>query len=483
MNKMEMDKMEMDEMEMDKMEMEMEANEEETNEEETNKDAGEAFLNDKWMVQGKDLDTFALSLRDLERATKYAVINTADLSVLRKGYESKDKYHFVHIDDQTVYQFEETMAVDEKWDVPKESVNQALLSSSNKDIGFILKYGDEILYPASGSMPSLLTKCKGLNGKLMYKHSLIRDLHLMEGLRKAGIESQFSNNCTIVYREAECRGVKCRKAFYFGSEKYQRIRISTLADMAGKVVDNPDFGEDTDDSRICGWEIDHGRAEITFVFPKMRDEIQEAYHLKDSILPGLILTSSDTGEVCMTAKAIAYLRGSGQYIELEKVPMKHIGKVNEEKFLEDANDMIFRNYRKLPELLCALMEKSLFTGHERSDKSKRRIIESAYTKCIKGCYYGPSARKGDGHRSLKSIIGENREKAIRAQMFAEIDTDAVWTYYDIVMDVMSISDRMTVTPSMKETLPVALSKAPYVFESLVKAGGKGEDDDDAILFP
>ena len=442
------------------------------------------FLLDSWNAHGKDLDEFRGMCQDIADATHYRKASTAEFALILRGYENEKEFKFCKWDTYAIKELEKNGvgAADFKdFPVKKKHMDDVLFRETMNGAGFLISENRHTYYVSENALSSLFSRAN-MAGDSAFINSNARNYFLAECLWRAGIGirsngkhdyKKLSNpddqNCTLVTREVNVIGddgeeKNLRKIFFVPTEKYAPVPLTVLADVAEEICDDDILGR----PEVRYWYFNHGIAEICIVFPEKAEEIKTVYKLKDDILPGVLLRTSDTGECCVDIKSIAFVgKHSHRYVALETYKRKHSGEMDIEEVIENADHLLLRNIKKLPELLADLIGRYVYEG-DTSDANWASKNKAAVEKAIKKVFK---------YIRLVPVLGKKREKSLKEQLFAEINPEVPYTEYDIAIMVMTISDRVEgLSQTKRDELANACATAPFAFERK-----KEEDDTDEIV--
>lgn len=423
-------------------------------------------LYDNWNTSGTDLDQFRVAMKEIDDKTVMIQANTAELSLLREGYESGNVKNMSLVTYDSVKELNDTMFLETaNKRIPLDRLDKKLVAETLGGAGFFLVYKGTAYYMSDRAMGSLLDRAN-LSGDAMFRRSVARDAMLVEGLYKSGIgerangmhdakNKKGSANCTLVVRKEVENGNVYRKIFYVPSEKYCPVPMQFLAEIAEKICDDDKMGE----PEVRYWYADHGMSEIVIAFPEKGKELKDAYGLKDAVIPGVLIRSSDTGKSCVEVKGVAFIEGKTRYMTLEAAKRRHYGDIDEGKILDEANELILRNYRVLPELLAKLIGVPV-SDFDLSKAAGVRKNASRITNIVRKLMKGIK---------LTNIIGKKKEMAIRDLIITELNPEIPYTLYDIALAVMSLGDRINgVSSIMRDSIAAACTDVPYLLIKMVE---------------
>lgn len=421
----------------------------------TKKAFGANWLLDTWSVEGTNAAEAREVLSEQTKRTRYKPVNTAYLSILFQPRQIDEhtsesvRRKLALIDSEAC---EALSGIDE---LASEIVPQsALRDESLSETGMILRYnGNEQYYLSRAAVPSLLQRAK-VNGAAMHKPGFYRNMFLVDAWHHAGmacgpnaksLSNRMDINATFVLRETTVAGQKYRKLFHAFSETYEPTPLVRMCDMAEAVVDAGAFGK----AHVLSWSTSHFQTDIIVVFPELLGNVSEKLP-DDTFLPGLILTTSDTGTVSTTAWSVAFMRGSDHYIKLEEVRHRHQGSFDPESFVKETNETVLRAVTKLSQTFETLAEKYVVKPEVSDSAHALNLMKAALKKVMLGCHMSP-------------VIGKQRELQYRAVLEDLLGGLGSRSWYDITLLVLSLPDRIPdLSAGQHDELSLALGRAPYV---------------------
>jgi hypothetical protein len=304
------------------------------------------------------------------------------------------------------------------------------------------KNGSHTLYFISKSCLQTMDRF-GISGECLSTPCLERDLLLAKRFN-------LDLGVTAVVRYTEDR--KYKKIFTILSDKYTHINQNVIFDVIQEIEETSEMGP----AKCFSWEVNNFFTKLYVEFPDKADELSNLYGLKTKMIPGILLTTSDTGDASFSVKGTWRIQGSRSVITNSEVKRKHSGDIDVKKLVSEVTNKIFVEYAKLPEALCNLMlhditDPSWDLTTSAGIKANQSEIESVYKTVFK--------RLG-----ITKAIGKKNEKELRNQMFDEINPTIRYTAYDICMLIMSIPERIVINGKKDDisALQKACGEAPYV---------------------
>lgn len=336
--------------------------------------------------------------------------------------------------------------------IPVEKIGEDLLAQCRKTTGLVCLFENQA-YTVSEYAISLLLQRGDLGGYYPTKtKGIIRDMAIAD--------SVFHNNekMTVVYRQVE----SLRKIFAFMGGRYALVKQSILLDIIGAFEKDSVMGKPV----MSRFSMDQAFTDVDVTFPEAAEEYSAM--TGKTVIPGAALCTSDIGMSSVTIRG-TYLVGSHRIIT-DEVHIKHTKSTSEEKILKEADEKIFRDFRKLPETLVRLMgiaiapEADLST--KKGAKENREALEEAYTVLIKKLY--PASNSGIGNKVRSKII-----EAVKA----EINPEVRYTAFDIADNLMGLSERVDgVGRDCLLKMQRAGANAPYLTEEYFSSSKKAEEE-------
>ena len=421
---------------------------------------GKLTLSDKFFVEGKELEDFENILKQIDDSTEFLRISGGNIGFAYYLNASfmKEAYKVLLITQKELLSFEQGLlnfkvSETNMYPVPsigyisKQNVNEQLCEESFDTAGYLTYLNGYVTYISGGALSSLMTR-SGICGEQSSKKSIFLTQAMCEALTKT------NPRVTVVTRKMlNEEGRYDRKIFAFLSEKYIPIPQRTIIRAIKALLKDGKFGS----SEINRWYVDHDFTSIHIEFPEAGEEFSDISGLKDTVVPGLVLMSSDTGKSSFIIRGTYRLKGCNRYVIVDEYARKHIGTITSEEILTDCDREIMVNFRKLPEELARKMGQLIGNGH---------LVEKALRDSL--------IKLG-----IRKIIGKTRFAQLLEQLNAEIDQAAIYSEYDVAILIMGLADRLEGLPKfLLQPVAKATGRAPFITLS-----GNDEDNEELILMP
>jgi hypothetical protein len=315
-----------------------------------------------------------------------------------------------------------------------------------------------------GDFDSLLSETENLTKLMIYDgaKSYFTSLNLMSTMDRFGLKGSFlsqpdvsrdtiiarqfkkGHECTLVSKS--CLGVS--KLFAILSGKYQHVDQTILLNIVDTIGKSGNMG-----TPVCReWELTHFMTSLFIEFPEKAKEIADVYGLKDEMIPGIWLATSDTGDCSIKIRGTWRLKNS--IILNDEVSHKHIGNVCVSKIIKDVETTIFDKYTMLPETLCELMlqvitdpswDLTMLGAQELNRKRIENVLRNTFKQL-----------------GVVKVIGNKNHKKLLADLISEFDSSLCFTAYDIAIAIMALPEKVTGLKTNKDEFRKICGKAPYV---------------------
>ena len=197
------------------------------------------------------------------------------------------------------------------------------------------------------------------------------------------------------------------KVFAMPSSGYRYIPQANLLDIAQY------FKTEMRGIESKFWSVSHEISQIWLEFPNQAKDISSVYRLPDTLVPGVLLETSDTGDCALKVIPTWSRAMRPERIRAPHYKREHKGKFDLNEILDKVKDTVFTVYTKLPERLCELLA---------IDIPDPNAFWEAALETIK----------------LKSLLGTRRYIALLDALQSELNPAVSYTVYDLVMRFMDI---------------------------------------------
>lgn len=376
------------------------------------------MIRDKWRESGNKYERFEELLKILDIRTRIQAVNTADLGL----------YSVVKHDDKTT-----TMAVydrDSNDKNPKyvrlqhakvyaKGGTEELMDELDQSTKLMITDGSQYLF-TSASLSRDLAAAASLGGDGMYEPTPERSAFIVSRYQR------HPTNVKIIIRQFG----NISKVFAMRTEKYAYIPQTSLCEVISQ------FPEDLGKWEVEHWEVDHFWTRIWITFPDVAEDMDKIYHLPDTLIPGILIETSDTGDCSFTATEFWTCRTAKSYGH--RYLRKHSGVVKIDDVIANMSKNVFSKYTQLPERMSELLEIDI--------PDPAGIISEILNSANAKDYFGK--------RELKKL-----EEALKLEIVAGIP----YTAYDIAMLFLTLPERYVSTKTVvKHNLEEFSFKVPFV---------------------
>lgn len=374
-------------------------------------------LEEAFACGGTNLQGFKEKVKEITKSTSYLPINLGKLELLSFleviGEGDEKRIIFAH----HLPGSGSKRSYIELKKLLQKGASMKLISEMMEKSKLMLRY-EGVLYFTSEWLTVTLSNRTQIGGRQFSVPTVKRDEYISEVL---GLHP---SNGILMYRELN--GV--RKAFSVFSPKYDPMHQTCLLNIMDELKE---LGE----TKFSAWTMDHQLTQVQLEFEGKAKDIAAVYHLPDELVPGLLLSTSDTGYSSLTC--IGTLKIKNSYVHLEMFRQKHMGGLNEEDLLEDIQQKIFAQYTQIPQKLCELLMLPV--------EKPQEVIKSIFAQI-----------------GITKAVGRKASDSLLKQLCAEFGGGYKNTAYNIAIAIMSMPERVEgLNQFSKECLAKAVAKAPF----------------------
>lgn len=422
-------------------------------------DYKENMLKDTWSLQGNDLDELKEVIEAMTKATTFEKWKSADISLLSLIRTSKeniakkdgtteedvDLVDSIYLNPNFLPSENLGLTLDaniKKYRQPKKhpEIIDEWQNKTKLALIYTNKKGSQIFYFTSGNTLQTLDRF-GMSGDFLQTPCLERDMMIAKRFQEdLGI--------TAVVRTVG----KVRKVFTILSDKYTHINQKILFEIIEKIKNSTEMKNPT----CYKWEVSNFFTRLFIEFPDKAHELSKLYGLSKEMIPGVVITTSDTGDSSFTVCGTWRTAGSSSIAINSEVKRKHIGNIDINKIVDEISKTIFAEYAKLPEALCNLMSQDITdsswnlgtsAGVQANQAMLDKVLKNAFKRL-----------------NIVKAIGKKAEKTLRQAMLDELNPSVRYTAYDICMMIMGMPERVVFMDKNKDIglLQKTCSNAPFI---------------------
>ena len=408
-------------------------------------------LRTNWSESGTDIKELSRVIDELDENTHVVKVTSADIDLYSFKELTPTGYaRFYSLNETSINKLEEGTGL--KMIKGKiSSFNYRLLNEMSDTTNLLMSLktedGYKIMTVSDKAMYTLLQRASLGGEASINMNTLTRNLFLADALRHKCYDM------SLVYRTIWDFNMKKYVSVVFAvmGSRYERIPQKLILD----TVKNLENGKGAECLR---WQVDHEYTNVTLIFPRLRDKLAELYHLKDEIMPAIILYTSDVGLACFYAEA-GYFIGDNSFVVTGNNKRRHIGKINEKVLVEDIEDKLLADVRKLPETLAYLANIKV------SDPIA--LIKAIWRGCL---------------TCIPGFVKKNLP--VKKSMIEEAETLHDLTGYDIAMMFMTLQERLIgLNDASMHKLRCTCSEIPYKIKRLLDKEDSYEDETPLTLTP
>ena len=413
-------------------------------------------LSNNYEVTGRSKEGLLAEIADMESKTTYELVQPESIRL----YSYKGLVKGKEQDVDTFYTLcKETMAkgIDDLSGrfapfctisrVPhSEQINEELLKESLRETGVLLVApidgAPTALYVSPEGLAALAEK-GGVGGIRVNTPSKFRDVYIMEGILAK------SAPLKLVVRTIEENGRTDRKLFGVLTEKYKPISMQLIPETIDAFEEDGSMGK----SELRYWKNSQTYTEALVEFPEAAEELAETYGLADALIPGIRISTSDTGDSAVRIQSTFRKDGGRTYVVKKEIKRNHMGKITKEEILKDVKKDIYAEISELPERLAGLMANTIGEPDLTTPagiEANKVLVQKVVKKAARTLHIGKA-------------IGQKRAKELLEQLACEVDGTLVYTEYDIAMIFIGLGDRVAAIPdNARKMLEKACAEAPYI---------------------
>jgi hypothetical protein len=174
--------------------------------------------------------------------------------------------------------------------------------------------------------------------------------------------------------------------------------------------------------------------------------MQEKYGLKDLIIPGIRIKSSDTGDASISVSGTYRVESSESYVIYQKTTRRNTGKFSEDEIMKDVNN-VFSKMEDLPRCLSTKVKSFISSANTRkmnwTDENFSNISD-AYKKAM-------------DRLNMQTLLGAKRSKRLLNDILGDVNATKQYSEYDIAVTLLKAGDRIppmntSVVEQIRETL-------------------------------
>lgn len=307
-------------------------------------------LRDEWKVEGTDLKDFTDVLDDLTDSTYVVDARTEALSLLHFISTSPADPEKLMFSVHSKKQRELKQALGTSLDLRtlnKSGVSEEFVKELQLQSKLMLRLGNagaqrEDIYFASSHLSRDLAMRASLGGEAVYDPTEERDAYIMSRYAKAPMDAK------IVIRRNSSENNAVHKVFAMPTAGYKHFDQHILLDMLHEL--ETELGE----AHCQVWTIDHFLTQIWLTFPDKAEDMCKVYGLPETLTPGVLLETSDTGDCSVRAVAF-WERSPISHARIGLYEREHRGKITNEDILNGMHKELMPRYTELPNRLCELL--------------------------------------------------------------------------------------------------------------------------------
>lgn len=396
-------------------------------------------LRDTWAVSGDELELFKETIADITNSTYVVDAHTARMTLLHfAGVSPNDP-------DKLMFTVHSKRQVEEKR-LLGTTLKTGTLTSSGVTPEFIdeLKSKSKLMmrldnagaqredfYFTSARLARDLAARAQLAGDAVYDPTNERDIYIMS--RYIATPS----NVQVVIRRNSSENNAVQKIFAMPTMTYQHFDQRIILEMLDAIT------KELGVPKCQKWYIDHFITQLWVTFPDKADDVSKTYGLPDTLVPGVLMETSNTGDCSLRVIAF-WERKRGVHARLGIYEREHRGRADSATVVADMSHKLMPNYTELPYRLCELLTIDI--------KDPTAAIEAVFHMA-----------------NISKELGRKRSQNLLDAMTDLVSTRTSMTGYELAMMFMDLPSY-----DMDETVLVKAEqiagKVPFLnFEKIAKS--------------
>lgn len=396
-----------------------------------------AQLIDTWFETGHDYNEFVDLVQDITQSTYSFGTLTDDITLLHclgvnpakpdnltfslsgKKQIVENRYANINLD----------IATSKVQGVTDEFIDE-IVYRSKLMLRLYSEGGGQTFCFASSHLNRDLAARARLGGDAVYTPTALRNRYIMENFVNLPVSASAVIRCNVD------EGNRVHKVFALPTSNYTYIPQTMLLDMADALV--RELGEFECDH----WYIDHFITRVWLTFPEKAKDVCEVYKLPETLVPGVLLETSDTGDCSI--RAIAYWKRKGA-ARIGTYEHEHRGTVEPTKVIDNMQMKLMPRYTELPKRLCELLTIDL--------PDPAASIERTFSML-----------------NANKILGKKRAENFVKAMTDEVSSLGTMTAYEMAMMFIDLPARYAAEKSLVDSLEEMVGRVPFLdFTKIAKA--------------
>lgn len=396
-----------------------------------------AQLIDTWFKTGHDYNEFVDLVQNITKSTYSFGTLTDDITLLHCLGANPNKPDTLTFSMSGKKQIAENRFANINLDIA-ETKSQGLtdefvdeiVSRSKLMLRLYSDSGGQTFCFASSHLSRDLAARARLGGDAVYTPTALRNRYIMENFVSLPVNTSAVIRCNID------EGNHVHKVFALPTSNYTYIPQTMILDMADALAG--ELGKFECDH----WYIDHFITRVWLTFPEKAKDICDVHKLPETLTPGVLLETSDTGDCSI--RAIAYWKRKGA-ARIGTYEHEHRGTVEPTKILDGMQAKLMPRYTELPKRLCELLTIDL--------PDPAASIERIFSML-----------------NANKILGKKRAANFVEAMTGEVSSLGTMTAYEMAMMFIDLPARYVEEKALVDSLEEMVGRVPFLdFHKIAKA--------------
>jgi len=397
-------------------------------------------LRDDWKIEGTNIQDFMDALDDLTGSTYVVDARTEALTLLHFIATSPANPNRMMFSVHSKEQHELKQALGTGLDLKSmdgSGVTDGFVDELQLRSKLMLRLGNagaqrEDIYFTSSHLSRDLAMRASIAGDAVYDPTAERDAYIVSRYAKTPADIK------IIIRRNSSENNAIHKIFAMPTNTYKHIDQHILLDMLCEL--ETELGK----AKCQAWTVNHFLTQIWLTFPEKAEDMCKVYGLPETLTPGVLLETSDTGDCSVRAVAF-WERTARSHARIGLYEREHRGKITVEDILSGMRKELMPRYTELPNRLCDLLTIDL--------DDPVAAIEAVFQMA-----------------HIKKLLGKKRSENLMDVMTGLVSGRASMTGYELAMMFMDLPTQYVMDPSVTVAAEEIAGKVPFLdFEKIAKA--------------
>ena len=352
------------------------------------------MLSDNWHVKGNNRTEMMEALKKLTSITKIVPCSTDQIQIMTvRSIDSEGISGFLHSKggSKNVLFKQEVLKA--------QGLTDIVLDETSKNF-LLFKIGGGLFFSSKSVLRTLCQRAGTCMGDFAAREEMRVRFH-----RDAGYVAYMEAvpaPCQVLFRQVG----DTKKILSVFTDRYKLIPQHTLVT---RLI--ADFEQELGRADIKYYDISNYTTEILMEFPEKADDFTAVYNLKETVIPGIRILLSDSGDSSFIINGTMRIGKSVTYVPGAEYSRAHTKNADLSSISDTTSERVFKEYTKFPERLCELLQIDI--------KTPSLLIPQVIASC-----------------GFKKEFGAKFEKNIIQDLQDGINPSISYTAYDIATMIL-----------------------------------------------